>query len=234
MEIGTLNQRITFLVNRVVTDEIGNHTAMWDETFSCWARVTLKSSVENTEAGVTKETQKLEFLIRQSRNWMPSVTGNRILFRDVTYNITSVTPDYLHKDYLKLTAEARKAGQNDQYCDNLAEEIMQGLQEYADIADTAMKKAVRKTATQVKNEISANAPKDTGKYAKSWATKKTGENSHSLEMTVHSKNRYQLAHLLEKGHAKRGGGRVSGKPHISPAEENGVQLLEHLIEGALS
>ena len=58
--------------------------------------------------------------------------------------------------------------------DNLAEEIMQGLQEYADLADTAMKKAVRKTATQVKNEISANAPKDTGKYAKSWATKKTG------------------------------------------------------------
>ena len=29
MEIGTLNQRITFLVNRVVTDEIGNHTAVW-------------------------------------------------------------------------------------------------------------------------------------------------------------------------------------------------------------
>ena len=50
--------------------------------------------------------------------------------------------------------------------DNLAEEIMQGLQEYADLADTAMKKSVRKSATQVKNEISANAPKDTGKYAK--------------------------------------------------------------------
>ena len=113
--------------------------------------------------------------------------------------------------------------------DAMADEIMKGLTEYADLADTAMKKAVRKSATQVKNEISANAPKDNGKY-----TKKTGENSHSLEMTVHSKNRYQLAHLLEKGHAKRGGGRVSGKPHIAPAEENGVQLLEHLIEEALS
>ena len=115
MEIGTLNQRITFLVNRVVTDEIGNHTAVWDETFSCWARATLKSSVENTDAGVTKETQKLEFLIRQSQHWMPSVTGNRILFQGNIYDITSVTPDYLHKDYLKLTAEARKVGQNDQY-----------------------------------------------------------------------------------------------------------------------
>ena len=115
MEIGTLNQRITILENRVVTDEIGNHTAVWDEAFSCWARATLKSSVENTDAGVTKETQTLEFLIRQSRNWMPSVTGNRILFQGNIYDIIGITPDYLHKDYLKITAEARKAGQNDQY-----------------------------------------------------------------------------------------------------------------------
>ena len=115
MEIGTLNQRITLLEQRVKVDAIGNHCNQWEEAFSCWARVTLKSSVENADTGVTKETQTLEFLIRQSQHWMPSVTGNRILFRDVTYNITSVTPDYLHKDYLKLAAEARKAGQNDQY-----------------------------------------------------------------------------------------------------------------------
>lgn len=118
--------------------------------------------------------------------------------------------------------------------DNLADEIMKGLTEYSDLAETEMKKAVRKTATSVKKEISANAPKRTGKYAKSWTSKKTKETSHSLEMTVHSKNRYQLAHLLEKGHAKRGGGRVSGRPHIAPAEESGVQMLENLIEEALS
>ena len=97
-----------------------------------------------------------------------------------------------------------------------------------------MKKAVRKTATEIKKEISANAPEDTGAYAKSWATKKVSENSHSLEMTVHSKNRYQLSHLLEHGHAKRGGGRVAGKPHIAPAEQNGEELLENLIRKALS
>ena len=118
--------------------------------------------------------------------------------------------------------------------DGMASEIMKGLAEYADLADTEMKKAVRKTATAVKKEISANAPEKTGTYAKSWTAKKTKENSHSLEMTVHSKNRYRLAHLLEKGHAKRGGGRVSGRPHIAPAEENGVQMLEKLIEEALS
>ena len=118
--------------------------------------------------------------------------------------------------------------------DAMADEIMKGLTESADLADTSMKKAVRKPAKSVKDEISANAPKRTGAYSKSWTAKKTKENSHSLEMTVHSKNHYQLAHLLEKGHAKRGGGRVSGKPHIAPAEENGVQLFEKLIEEALS
>lgn len=84
--------------------------------------------------------------------------------------------------------------------DDLADLVMDGLREYSELADTAMKKAVRKTAASVRKEISANAPKRTGIYAKSWATKKVTENSHKLEITVHSKNRYQLAHLLEHGH----------------------------------
>ena len=118
--------------------------------------------------------------------------------------------------------------------DDLTDLVMDGLREYSELADTAMKKAVRKTATSVRKEISENAPKRTGDYAKSWATKKVTENSHKLEITVHSKNRYQIAHLLEKGHAKRGGGRVNGKPHIAPAEENGAELLESLIKKELS
>ena len=117
--------------------------------------------------------------------------------------------------------------------DDMTAEIMKGLTEYADLADAEMKKAVRKTATTVKNEISANAPVNSGRYKKSWVTKKTKENSHSLEMTVHSKNRYQIAHLLEHGHAKRGGGRVAAIPHIAPAESNGEVLLTELIEKAL-
>lgn len=116
---------------------------------------------------------------------------------------------------------------------DLADLVMDGLREYSDLADTAMKKAVRKTAASVRKEISENAPKDTGTYAKSWATKKVTENSHKLEMTVHSKNCYQIAHLLEHGHAKRNGGRVPGKPHIAPAEENGADLLESLIRKEL-
>lgn len=118
--------------------------------------------------------------------------------------------------------------------DDMASEIMSGLQEYADLADAEMKKAVKKTATEVKKEIAANAPVKSGRYKKSWTAKKIKENSHTLEMTVHSKDRYQIAHLLEHGHAKRGGGRVAAIPHIAPAEANGEQMLESLIEKALS
>ena len=113
--------------------------------------------------------------------------------------------------------------------DNLAKTIMEGLQEYADVASEDVKTAVRKAGKNVKTEISANAPKRTGAYAKSWAVKTEKETAHSLEVVVHSKNRYQIAHLLEHGHAKRGGGRVAGIPHIAPAEEKAVKQLEEDI-----
>ena len=113
--------------------------------------------------------------------------------------------------------------------DNLAKTIMEGLQEYADVASADVKTAVRKAGKNVKAEISANAPKRTGAYAKSWAVKTEKETANSLEVVVHSKNRYQIAHLLEHGHAKRGGGRVAGIPHIAPAEEKAVKQLEENI-----
>ncbi len=119
--------------------------------------------------------------------------------------------------------------------DELTKEIMKGLQEYSELADSEMKKAVRKTANSVKKEISANAPKLTGDYAKSWRASLTEERSHAIHMTVHANPpEYRLAHLLENGHAKRGGGRVEGKPHIAPAEKNGELLLESLIAKELS
>ena len=117
---------------------------------------------------------------------------------------------------------------------NLADEVIKQLGEYAEVTTDGMKKAVNDAGKTVKKEIQANAPVQSGKYKKSWTVKKTAESATKLEITVHSKNRYQLAHLLEHGHAKRGGGRVAGKPHIAPAEQNGEELLENLIRKALS
>lgn len=117
--------------------------------------------------------------------------------------------------------------------DALADTVMEYLNDYADVSTEGMKKAVKKAGNTVKKEISANAPKETGAYGKSWSVKNTKETSKSLEVTVYSRNRCQLSHLLEFGHAKRGGGRVAGKSHIAPAEESGIRMLESEIERSL-
>ena len=117
--------------------------------------------------------------------------------------------------------------------DQLADTVMRELENYAETTTDGVKAAVKKAANTVKKEISATAPVRTGKYAKSWATKTTGENSHAIEITVHSRNRYQLAHLLEHGHAKRNGGRVAARPHIAAAEQSGIEELEREIERSI-
>jgi hypothetical protein len=117
--------------------------------------------------------------------------------------------------------------------DDLANEVMEGLQEYADLATESMKAAVKKAGNTVKTDITANAPERTGRYAKSWRAKTTKESATALEVTVYSPTRYMLAHLLEHGHAKRGGGRVAAIPHIAPAEQRGAEELEREIERSL-
>ena len=117
--------------------------------------------------------------------------------------------------------------------DELADVINEGLKEYADLATEDVKAAVRKSAKAVKDQINGSAPVRTGRYAKSWKVKTTAESANGLEQTVYSPNRYMLSHLLEKGHAKRGGGRVRAIPHIAPAEEMGIEMFEGLIEKAL-
>lgn len=117
--------------------------------------------------------------------------------------------------------------------DNMAAEIMKGLDEYARLTTSDLKSSVRKAGTNVKKDIQANAPKKTGAYSKSWSVKTTKETSNTLELTVYSPKKYQLAHLLEFGHAKRGGGRTKAQPHIAPAEEAAIKQLESDIERAL-
>lgn len=117
--------------------------------------------------------------------------------------------------------------------DKLADEMTKILKEYAEVTSDGVKKAVRKSGRQVKNDIKAGAPSKSGDYKKSWVTKKVSESSNSLVVTVYSKNRYQLAHLLEHGHAKRNGGRTRAISHIAPAEADGIKLLEEEIKRSI-
>lgn len=117
MEIGRLNRRITFLEHRIKVDSIGNHKAQWDEVFSCWAAVSVKSSAENSDNGTTKEVLSLEFTVRQTPDTMRiNPTTHKISFRGLTYNIDSILPNFLSLDYIKITAGTRKAGDCDDIC----------------------------------------------------------------------------------------------------------------------
>ena len=66
----------------------------------------------------------------------------------------------------------------------LADAIMDTLEEYADLAAEDVKQAVKDAGETVRKEIRANAPKDTGNYAKSWAVRKTKETSSSLTWSM--------------------------------------------------
>ena len=118
--------------------------------------------------------------------------------------------------------------------DQLADAVNEQLQEYNKLSAEVVKAAVTKAGNAVKKDIGANAPKKTGRYAKSWRTEKTKETSTELQVTVYSPSRYMLAHLLEHGHAKRGGGRVRAIPHIAPAEEAAEETLRKDIERGLT
>lgn len=115
----------------------------------------------------------------------------------------------------------------------MADVIMEGMEEYARLAAEDMKKAVKKAGVEVKKDIQAGAPVKTGAYKKSWTVKTTKNTADAMEVVVHSRNRYQLAHLLEFGHALRKGGRTRAFPHIAPAEERAAQTLEREVEKAL-
>ena len=117
--------------------------------------------------------------------------------------------------------------------EQLAAAVTEIMDEYKDLAVDKMKKAIKDAGKTVKEDINGSAPVRTGKYAKSWTSKVTAENSVSLEVTVYSPSRYMIAHLLENGHAKRGGGRVRAIPHIKPAEDHGMEQLESDLTKAL-
>lgn len=109
---------------------------------------------------------------------------------------------------------------------NFADEITKVLREYTSEVEEGLEKAKEKVAKDGAKALKASSPKGrTGKYAKGWSAKKDGK-----AWVIHNATRYQLSHLLEKGHAKRSGGRVPGKVHIAPVEDQAIRDFEREVE----
>ena len=110
---------------------------------------------------------------------------------------------------------------------------MAELEKYKGVAIETVKTAAENAANTVKDRISSTAPVRTGRYAKSWKTKVTKDTPFTAEVTVYSPTQYRLAHLLEHGHAKRGGGRTPAQTHIEPAEQEGIDQFDREIRRGL-
>ena len=117
--------------------------------------------------------------------------------------------------------------------DQLADTIKKELDDLEEDTIDRVKKAVQDAADTAVKALKATSPKRTGKYAKSWTQRKVKETSSEKEIVVHAR-RYQLTHLLENGHAKRGGGRVAPRVHIKPVEEKVSEKLENDIKRGIS
>lgn len=118
--------------------------------------------------------------------------------------------------------------------DQLAAEIAKGLAEYSQDVVEKVNVSSEKVGKAAVKWLKQTSPKRYGKYAKSWAMKTEPEVGQPHKRIVHVKApHYRLTHLLEHGHAKKGGGRVEGKPHIRPAEEQVMKEFVAEVEEAI-
>src|SRR5690606_4056366 len=97
--------------------------------------------------------------------------------------------------------------------DRMAIEITQAIQEYTEDVAEAIEQRVDEVAGQVLKEVKQTAPKRTGKYRRGFVKTKRDEPGR-VRRFVWNRRYYMLVHLLEFGFAKRGGGRVAGRPHL--------------------
>lgn len=109
--------------------------------------------------------------------------------------------------------------------DDLTDEISRLVSDYGKQCTETTKDCVNTVAKKTLQRIKQGSPEKTGKYKKGWKKTVVEENASRLVISIHD-TKYSLVHLLEKGHQKRGGGRVAAIKHVEPAEQAAIAELE--------
>lgn len=112
--------------------------------------------------------------------------------------------------------------------DNLAAEITLAVKEYTEDVSAAIEREADQTSQRLVKEIRAKSPRRTGEYAKGWARKKQGRDG-EIRYVIYNRKKPWLTHLLEFGHAKRGGGRVAERPHIRPPADKEIEVFQNRV-----
>ena len=115
---------------------------------------------------------------------------------------------------------------------DIEQDLREILDEYSEDVTEAVGKAIKKVANESVKKLKQTSPRRPGggDYAAGW--KKTIETGGLvIEATVHGGPKtYPLAHLLENGHAKRGGGRTMPIVHIKPVEDWAIEEVQKTIK----
>lgn len=119
----------------------------------------------------------------------------------------------------------------------MAAEISKIMQEYANDVGDGVKETAKRVAKEGKIRLKSTSPEGRGSrkghYKDGWTVKTVSEDSTSTNLALHNSKKPGLTHLLEKGHAKRGGGRVNGITHIAHVEEYVVDEFEKRLKERL-
>ena len=110
----------------------------------------------------------------------------------------------------------------------IEEQLDKIVKELQDDVKEAIEKASKDVAKEGVAQLKSKSPKRTGEYARGW-----GQTKRQDSIIIHNKKRASLTHLLEKGHAKRNGGRVAPIKHIQPVDEFIKKELVDRIEKEL-
>lgn len=116
----------------------------------------------------------------------------------------------------------------------IADAIASELSGYTKEVAEGVKAAADETAEELLQNTRADAPVRYGKYKKAMAIKTRHESDYEKRVTWYVKSpHYRLSHLLEKGHAKRSGGRVRAYPHIENNEAKAKAKFEQRVKGVI-
>lgn len=108
----------------------------------------------------------------------------------------------------------------DQYRENVQENL-------GDIVKDLSKKGAKEVKAKARTAFGGS-----GQYASGWTTRfETGR--FSAQGIIYNSAVPGLPHLLENGHANRGGGRTPGRAHIAPVEQELAKQLENEVKSKL-
>ena len=118
--------------------------------------------------------------------------------------------------------------------DRLQEEVAKVLEEYGSGVSEGVTEAVQAVTKAGVKAVKGNARSlfNGFKYASGWTSQiETGRTS--AQGVIYNAKVPGLPHLLEHGHAKRGGGRVPGREHIAPVEAELIKAFEEEVASKL-